>query len=82
LLASEYGWSKRDILEDVYLDEFIYLREEIAERRKRQSGFMPGEDDKYEPVNSTDYLYQEGVDKNAFEKMKFVMQENPRIMVK
>lgn len=32
MLASEYGWSKRDILEDVYWDELPILVKQINKR--------------------------------------------------
>lgn len=36
LLASEYGWSKRDILEDVYIDELFRLTTQINIRKINQ----------------------------------------------
>ena len=33
LLASNYGWSKQDILNDVYLDELYYLSKLINQRK-------------------------------------------------
>lgn len=33
LLANSYGWSKREILEDIYLDELYYLSKLINKRR-------------------------------------------------
>ena len=32
LLASEYGWAKREILEDTYIDELILLQKKIKQR--------------------------------------------------
>ena len=32
-MASEYGWSKREILEDVYLDELFLMSQEINKRK-------------------------------------------------
>lgn len=36
LLASEYGWEKRYILEELYFDEYIDLALEIKDRKKRE----------------------------------------------
>lgn len=33
MLASEYGWAKNYILDEVYLDELFYLQKEIQDRR-------------------------------------------------
>lgn len=36
LLASQYGWSKKSILEDTYLDELFYLQKKIQQRQVRE----------------------------------------------
>ena len=36
MLGSEYGWSKRDILNDVYPDELIELQAIIVERKRSE----------------------------------------------
>ena len=36
LLASEYGWSKKSILEDVYIDELVKLSEKIKKRKNSE----------------------------------------------
>lgn len=35
-MASEYGWSKQDIYEDVYFDELYYLVKRIEKRQMAQ----------------------------------------------
>jgi hypothetical protein len=36
-LASEYGWSKRDILENVYFDELVKLIKVIRKRKNEEN---------------------------------------------
>lgn len=36
MLASEYGWSKREILEETYIDELFLLSKKINKRKARE----------------------------------------------
>ena len=96
MLASEYGWAKREILEGVYLDELYFLTREINKRRLREYSMQlliaqnPFSKNPKEIFNEIDRLQaeEEGkkqldeFDTNGFERLKLAMRSNPRIQVK
>lgn len=93
MLASEYGWAKNAILNDVYLDELNYLLREINRRHirdyKMQLAIVQNPHTK-DPKNLWRILQQSEprdqkppvFDSFAFERLKMEMGKSPRIIVK
>lgn len=92
-MASEYGWAKRAILDDVYIDELPYLLKEISRRHirdyKMQLAIIQNPHTK-DPKHLWRVLQQSEprtlseakFDASGFERLKMEMSKNPRIIVK
>ncbi len=91
-MASEYGWSKTDILERVYPDEVFELQDIIAERRRAQY-FMQlaisHNPHVEEPQRLWDDLRPKGLDylddeldREAMNDLKELLSGSPNINVK
>lgn len=96
-LGSEYGWSKKEILEETYFDEYVDLCIEIAERRRHNYLLYiaiisnPHVKDPQRLIHllsknlfaSIDTAYlEEQFDQKGFERLKLAMAGNPRIKIK
>ncbi len=92
MLASEYGWAKRDILEDTYLDELFMLIKEINKRKlvdwKMQLAIVQNPYTK-KPKELWDTLKsqeerEENVefDQIGLGRLKEQLSQNPRFVVK
>jgi hypothetical protein len=92
-LASEYGWAKSAILNDVYIDELPPLLRQISGRHirdyKMQLAIIQNphtKDPKHlwrilqqsEPRKPTEDVF----DASGFERLKAQMSQSPRIIVK
>ena len=95
-MASEYGWAKREILENVYLDELYFLTREINKRRLHnyqmqlliaQNPFSKNPKEIFTEIEKQEAEIEgkkqvEEFDANGFERLKLAMRANPRIQVK
>jgi len=94
LLGSEYGWSKHDILCDVYFDELYWLTRQI-ERRKLteyrmqlaivQNPHVKDPKELWRVLNSQDasqITRTEKFDDVGFEVLKSRLRASPRFVVK
>lgn len=96
LLASEYGWAKREILNEVYIDELVDLIKWINRRKlqdiKLQMSIIQNphvKDPKilWKTIEEQERLLGnspkvEEFDTTGFENLKTLMSRNPRIIVK
>jgi hypothetical protein len=93
MLASNYGWAKDDILENVYLDEVLYLRKLIHERKvddiKLQLNIVQNPHTKnprelYDKISSFDRrpIAKPKFDKVGFQNLKAALDKSPRFIVK
>lgn len=93
-MANEYGWAKRAILDDVYLDEAYHYLELIRKRNNLKYRILlrivenPHTD---KPSELWDLLRREAgtestkddkLDSDGMELLKMKMSGNPRIIVK
>lgn len=93
-MASEYGWSKQDILYDVYFDELAELVKKINKRKvneyKMQLAIAHNPHVKnykelwriLERQDDEQHKKSEEFDPVGFEQLKSVLSNNPRIIVK
>lgn len=93
-MGSEYGWSKHDILCDVYFDELYWLTRQV-ERRKLteyrmqlaivQNPHVKDPKELWRVLNSQEsapVLRPEKMDEGSFELLKMRLRANPRFVVK
>jgi hypothetical protein len=96
-LGHEYGWAKREILEDVYFDELYYLLRKINKRKLQDYKMRlaiaenPHKKDNkalWSILNSEEDKLEYGGSKDetfdaaGLEILKARMRNNPRIIVK
>lgn len=95
LLASEYGWAKGDILNDVYVDELFYLSQKINKRKLNdyklwtaiiQSPHLKDSRRIWDTFKSMEGELQidepAKLDVTGMEAAKLIMRKNPRFVVK
>jgi len=93
LLASEYGWSKHDILCDVYFDELYWLTRQIEKRKVTeyrmqlaivQNPHVKEPKELWKVLNKNDVIVDrpEILDETEFEILKSQLRKNPRFVVK
>jgi len=94
MLASEYGWGFNEILETVYFDDLPHLLEKINDRKllehKMQLAIVqnPHVKDPKQLWKSLDLMQNKKTKQEAkfdalgMERLKDVMKQNPRIMIK
>ncbi|MCG3176825.1 MAG: hypothetical protein MOGMAGMI_01789 [Candidatus Omnitrophica bacterium] len=92
LLASQYGWSRDDILYNVYPDDLFYLTEEIT--RRKVSEYMMQLRIAHNPFvkkpkelidelrNMLPKKKSDTLDVEGFERFKSLLAKNPKFVVK
>lgn len=92
MLASEYGWGLNEILETVYFDDLPPLLEMINQRKLLEHKMHlaivqnPHVKDPKQLWKALDLMQrkkqEEVFDASGFERLKDVMKQNPRMMIK
>lgn len=91
-MASEYGWSKLDILENVYLDELLYLSKEANKRHIRewkmqlaitQNPYSKKPRELWDIISAQDKDHvDEKLDKSGLNILRQKLTSNPRFIFK
>lgn len=92
-MAHEYGWAKRQILDDIYLDDLVYLMKQINQRKisdyRMQLAIAQNPYTK-NPKQLWNILKDQNIEENkneefddvGFERLKNALSENPKFIVK